>query len=107
MPSIQAQVQAHLGVQLDKGEQRSDWSHRPLTIRQLRYAALDAVCTLLLYEDQTARGLSASYQVREMERSLQTLLLLSDASAPAPGPVETPSQSYALPESLSTRKIYM
>ena len=61
--SLRAQAQAHLGVRLDKGEQRGDWARRPLTVKQLRYAALDAVCTLLLYEDQRARGLSASYQL--------------------------------------------
>src|ERR1044072_9289614 len=72
--SLQAQAQARLRVQLDKSEQRGDWSRRPLTVKQLRYAALDAVCTLLLYEDQIARGLSASYQLREMGQSPQTSL---------------------------------
>jgi hypothetical protein len=88
--SLQAQAQARLGVQLDKSEQRGDWSRRPLTVKQLRYAALDAVCTLLLYEDQIARGLSANYQLREVAQSPQTLLPLRDASHPAPGLVETP-----------------
>jgi DNA polymerase III epsilon subunit-like protein len=87
--SLQAQAQAHLGVQLDKGEQRGDWSLRPLTTKQLRYAALDAVCTLLLYEDQIARGLSASYQLREVSQVQQTSLPLSDASKPGRHPDET------------------
>ena len=88
--SLQAQVQAHLGVQLDKGEQRGDWSLRPLTTKQLRYAALDAVCTLLLYEDQIARGLAASYQLREVSRLRQTSLPLSDASDPRRDTGEVP-----------------
>ena len=55
----------HLGVQLDKSEQRGDWSRRPLGEEQLRYAALDATCTLLLYEHQVKRGLRGDYQLRE------------------------------------------
>jgi hypothetical protein len=82
--SLQAQAQAHLKLQLDKSEQRGDWSLRPLSVRQLRYAALDAACTLLLYENQKARGLSASYQLREAAQSTQTSLPLSDAERPAP-----------------------
>jgi hypothetical protein len=88
--SLQAQAQAHLGFQLDKSEQRGDWAQRPLTLKQLRYAALDAVCTLLLYEHQIARGLSASYQLRETAQSTQTSLPLSDAARPAPGLEEKP-----------------
>lgn len=88
--SLQAQAHAHLGVQLDKSEQRGDWARRPLTIKQLRYSALDAVCTLLLYEDQKARGLSASYKLREMAQSPQTSLPLSDASPSSPSRIEKP-----------------
>ncbi|HEV2882328.1 MAG TPA: hypothetical protein VGX24_13690 [Pyrinomonadaceae bacterium] len=88
--SLQAQVQAHLGIQLDKSEQRGDWARRPLTLKQLRYAALDAACTLLLYENQIARGLSASYQLRETSSSTQTSLPLGDAEHPVPGLVEIP-----------------
>lgn len=82
--SLQAQAQAHLKLQLDKSEQRGDWSQRPLSLKQLRYAALDAACTLLLYENQKARGLSANYQLREVAQSTQTSLPLSEAEHPLP-----------------------
>lgn len=61
--SLQAQVAAHLGLLLDKTEQRGDWSRRPLSAQQLDYAALDATCTLLLYEKQIKRGLRGDYEV--------------------------------------------
>lgn len=82
--SLQAQAQKHLGLRLDKGEQRGDWGRRPLTPKQLRYAALDAACTLLLYENQTARGLSALYQPREEARTRQAALPLDGASPSTP-----------------------
>jgi hypothetical protein len=62
-----------------------------LTLKQLRYAALDAVCTLLLYENQVARGLLAGYRLRrEMAPSTQTSLPLSNDARPALGLVELP-----------------
>ncbi len=81
--SLQAQAQAHLSLRLDKNEQRGDWARRPLTTGQLRYAALDAICTLLLYEDQIGRGLSAGYRPRNSAQQ-QTSLPLTDASPPTP-----------------------
>lgn len=61
--SLQAQVAAHLGIQLDKTEQRGDWSRRPLSAKQLDYAALDATCTLMLYERQIERGMRGDYEL--------------------------------------------
>lgn len=89
--SLQAQAQAHLGFQLDKSEQRGDWGRRPLTLKQLRYAALDAVCTLLLYEDQLRRGLVGSYQLRDSDQPRQTSLPLSDAPQVTPSLREIPA----------------
>jgi len=77
--SLQAQVETHLGFHLDKTEQRSDWSRRPLTVEQLNYASLDAVCTLLLYERQIARGLRGDYELRaRIEKAQESLPLVSD-----------------------------
>jgi len=39
--SLQALVEQQLGMRLDKGETRSDWTQRPLTASQLHYAAED------------------------------------------------------------------
>src|SRR5262245_183550 len=78
--SLQAQVEMHLGLHLDKTEQRSDWNRRPLTNEQLNYAALDATCTLLLYEQQIARGLRGDYELRD--RLEQTLADQSQGSLP-------------------------
>jgi DNA polymerase III epsilon subunit-like protein len=88
--SLQAQAATHLGFHLDKSEQRGDWSQRPLTIKQLRYAALDAACTLLLYENQIARGLVGSYQLRSTSERLQGSLPLSDALISPPVSQENP-----------------
>src|SRR5262249_22855066 len=96
--SLQAQVEAHLGFQLDKTEQRGDWSRRPLSAEQINYAALDAVCTLLLYEKQIARGLRGDYELRaRIEKAQESLPLASDdlriksSGAPEPELIYTAS----------------
>lgn len=79
--SLQAQVAAHLGIELDKTEQRGDWGRRPLSREQLDYAAMDASCTLMLYERQIQRGMRGDYEVpRHIERQpvRQSSLPLSD-----------------------------
>ena len=40
-PGLAAVVGARYGFELDKSQQRSDWSRRPLTREQIAYAALD------------------------------------------------------------------
>ncbi|HEY7182268.1 MAG TPA: hypothetical protein VIC84_12655 [Blastocatellia bacterium] len=84
--SLKAQVEAHLGFHLDKAEQRGDWSRRPLTAEQLNYASLDAVCTLMLYEKQIARGLRGDYQLREKVGKTQARLALVDADPQVAAP---------------------
>lgn len=79
--SLKAQVEVHLGFQIDKAEQRGDWSRRPLTNEQLEYAALDASCTLLLYERQFRLGLRGDYELTqrtEKQIGIQVTLPLED-----------------------------
>lgn len=63
--SLKSLVERHLGITIDKSEQRGDWSRRPLSNLQLDYAALDAALTLLLYEQQIAHGMpNGDYQLK-------------------------------------------
>jgi len=48
--SLKAVCARELGLDLDKTEQTSDWTRRPLTPRQVAYAALDAEVLLRLHE---------------------------------------------------------
>jgi ribonuclease D len=48
---LAALVERHFGVCLPKDEQRSDWSRRPLTPKQLSYAASDVLYLIKLAEN--------------------------------------------------------
>jgi ribonuclease D len=48
--SLAAVCERELGLRLDKGPQTSDWRRRPLSARQLEYAALDAEVLLLVVD---------------------------------------------------------
>jgi ribonuclease D len=45
----QGLVQEVLDVELDKGETRSAWLRRPLTSKQVKYAAMDVACLIPIY----------------------------------------------------------
>jgi ribonuclease D len=49
-PSLGLLVERLLEVRLDKTDQLTDWTHRPLTAGQLSYAASDVAYLLALYE---------------------------------------------------------
>ncbi|MEO8746385.1 MAG: ribonuclease D [Rhodanobacter sp.] len=53
--SYRALVAELTGVELDKGETRSDWMRRPLTASQCSYAALDVVYLKTIHEQLVAR----------------------------------------------------
>lgn len=76
--SLKAQAENHLALQLDKLARASDWSRRPLDNRQLYYAALDSYAALLLYENQTKRGLNGAYHLKPPVNSTQNLLPLNN-----------------------------
>lgn len=51
-PGLASVMEEHFGVKLDKSQQRSDWSKRPLTTKQIQYARLDTHYLIPLYERQ-------------------------------------------------------
>ncbi len=53
--SYRALVAELVGVELDKGETRSDWLQRPLTASQYSYATLDVVYLKTIHEQLTER----------------------------------------------------
>lgn len=65
-------VQQLLGVELEKGETRSNWLQRPLTDSQLRYAALDVFYLLDLYRilDQKLKSTRREVWAQEEFESL-------------------------------------
>lgn len=52
--SLAAVCERELGVSLDKTQQRSDWSRRPLSGEQVGYAALDAEVLLAIHQELAA-----------------------------------------------------
>lgn len=71
--SYQALVRHHLGIDLPKGETRSDWLQRPLDDKQLHYAALDVACLPAIYHTQHA-ALRATGRLAWLEEECVNLL---------------------------------
>ena len=53
------------GKPLDKSEQFSDWSRRPLREEQVKYAALDAFCLIDIFEELRKRFTENNYDFEE------------------------------------------
>lgn len=77
--SLQTQAATHLNLHLDKRAQRSDWSRRPLDLKQISYAAQDAYAALQLYELQVKRSLDGLYRLKEPSSSIQGHLPLNNS----------------------------
>lgn len=89
--SLQRQAEIHLNLRLDKSAQTSDWSRRPLDVRQLHYAAIDPYATLLLlYENQVNRGLFGDLRLRPAAQSKQNWLPLDNSLVSRQGREITP-----------------
>lgn len=91
--SLAAQANAHLDLHLDKSFQKTDWSRRPLSAGQLYYAAVDAYAALLLYKNQTDRGLSGGDHRRPTDERQFDLPLVDDPEADAVQTQPVPSRA--------------
>ncbi len=66
-----ALVQDQLQVELDKSESRTDWLARPLSEKQLAYAAADVFYLLPMYEQLVARVTQAGWWDAALQESEQ------------------------------------
>ncbi|MCE0492908.1 ribonuclease D [Vibrio salinus] len=64
-------VNEFVGVELDKSESRADWLARPLTDKQLEYAAGDVYYLLPVYEHLKAKTNQAGWQQAVLDESKQ------------------------------------
>jgi ribonuclease D len=76
-------VQRRLDRTLDKGQSRTDWSRRPLSAAQLRYAAADVTYLMDLYHNLKAALAPRWEWVQEEARSLSDPTLYSVAPVEA------------------------
>jgi len=73
-PGLASVLEERFGIQLDKSMQRSEWSRRPLTERQIKYAQLDTHFLVPLMQNQRkeleARGrmMIVDGECRRLER---------------------------------------
>jgi len=70
--SLAGILEARFGVRLDKGQQRSDWSRRPLTPKQIAYAAEDTCHLLDLARDLEDRAV-ATGRLEEIEHECRRI----------------------------------
>ena len=71
--SYQALVEKKLGIILDKKETRSNWTRRPLTDAQLKYASLDVEYLIPIYLEQSSE-LSKSEKLNWLNQDIDMLV---------------------------------
>jgi len=69
---LSALIEHHFGLKLPKDEQRSDWSRRPLTDKQLEYAASD-VEFLIVLSEKLGRELRKAKRLEWAEAEFESL----------------------------------
>ncbi|MGC9458688.1 ribonuclease D [Vibrio genomosp. F10] len=62
-------VSEYIGVELDKSESRTDWMARPLSVKQLEYAAADVFYLFPLYEKLQEKTMHAGWWDAALEES--------------------------------------
>ena len=79
--SLKGLVKEHLGIEISKEEQLSDWSQNSLTQSQIDYAANDAVSTYQLFlklrKDICSAGLLEIYNIRKGAQKVLARLMLN------------------------------
>ena len=65
-------AERHFGINLPKEQQRSDWSHRPLSARQLTYAAADVLYLIPMVE-KLRKELRKAKRMRWAEEEFEAL----------------------------------
>ena len=73
--SYQSLVENNLGIVLEKTETRSNWTRRPLSESQLKYAALDVEYLIPLYLEQNAE-LKNSKKIEWLNQDIDRLIKL-------------------------------
>mgnify|MGYP002128800430 CR=1 FL=1 len=89
-----------LSLEVDKGEQKSNWLKRPLTEAQKLYAANDVLLKLSRSEGLGLPGFGLPWQERRIEApELRLVLLPAQAAAPAPAPAARSAPTRSRPRS--------
>jgi ribonuclease D len=72
LPGLASVVHSRFGIELDKSQQRSNWSNRPLSEKQIRYARLDTRYLVALME-QVRRELTERNRMMIVEGECRRL----------------------------------